>query len=325
MAGASLVSMAVPWPGLYIRKKHKHDDQMTYDVIIIGGSYSGLAAGMALGRALRNVLIIDNGAPCNRQTPASHNFLTHDGDAPQRIAAQAKEQVDKYESVHFLKAFVDRILSDGETYVALTDEGERLVSRKLIFATGIKDILPEIPGVAECWGISVLHCPYCHGYEVKHQRTGILGNGELAFEYAALLSNWTKDLIIYTNGNPTFTPVQRVKLDQYSIAIEEKPIERLDHVNGHLKGIHFKEGTVNELNVMYTRPPFQQHCQIPEVLGCEMTEDGYIKTDVLQKTSVRGVYACGDNSTRIRTVANAVAMGTTAGMMVNKEMILESF
>src|SRR5688572_21015675 len=165
-----------------------------FDVIIIGGSYAGLAAGMALGRALRKVLIIDSGEPCNRQTPHSHNFLTHDGRPPGEIAKLARQQVQLYNTIRFLQGVAALGIKTEGGFEITQDSGEIFGAKKLIFATGIRDIMPDIDGFKSSWGISVLHCPYCHGYEVRNQRTGILGNGENGFELTKLISNWTKDL-----------------------------------------------------------------------------------------------------------------------------------
>ncbi|MEJ7827229.1 MAG: NAD(P)/FAD-dependent oxidoreductase [Segetibacter sp.] len=308
----------------YSRTNQMKDNQQ-FDVIIVGGSYSGLSAAMALGRALRKVLIIDSGKPCNRQTPHSHNFLTQDGKSPKEITALAKGQVEQYNTVQFFNGLATSGVKTNNGFEIYTDTGKQFTARKVIFATGIKDIMPDIPGFAESWGISVLHCPYCHGYEVKHLTTGILGNGNYGFEFSTLISNWTKDLTLYTNGKSTLTTEQTAKLQQHHIAIVEDGIEQLQHHNGYLEHILFKKGRSAAVKAIYTRTPFIQHCLIPEMLGCQVNDDGYIKVDPAQKTSVHGVFACGDNTTRMRTVANSVSMGTTAGMMVNKELIEEDF
>ncbi|HEX5168100.1 MAG TPA: NAD(P)/FAD-dependent oxidoreductase [Cyclobacteriaceae bacterium] len=297
----------------------------SFDVIIVGGSYSGLAAGMALGRALRRVLIIDSGKPCNRQTPHSHNFLTHDGKTPKEIALLARQQVEQYDTVKFLNGLATTGDKNKNGFEIKTDSGEIFHAKKLVFATGIRDIIPDLDGYAACWGISVLHCPYCHGYEVRDEKTGILGNGEYGFEFSALISNWTKDLTLYTNGKSTLTSEQAEKLAKHNISIVENEVEKLEHTDGHLQNIIFKDGTSNPIKAIYSRSPFEQHCSIPETLGCELTEDGYIKIDPMQKTTVPGIFACGDNATRMRTVSNAVSMGTTAGAMINKEIVLEEF
>jgi thioredoxin reductase len=301
-------------------KDHRH-----FDVIIVGGSYSGLAAGMALGRALKQVLIIDSGMPCNRQTPYSHNFLTQDGKIPKEISIHARQQVGNYDTVKFFNGLAVNGVKTENGFEIRTGSGEVFSAKKIIFATGIKDTMPGVEGYAECWGISVLHCPYCHGYEIRNEKTGIWGNGDPGFELSMLISNWTKDLALFTNGKSTLTAPQTDKLGKHSIKIVETEIEKLEHVNGYLQKIRFKDVTASSVTALYAHHPFEQHCGIPKTLGCELSDEGYIKTDPFQKTSIQGVFACGDNTTRMRTLANAVAQGTTAGMMVNKEMVFEEF
>ncbi len=292
-------------------------DTKQFDVIIIGGSYSGLAAGMALGRALKQVLIIDSGKPCNRQTPHSHNFLTQDGKTPAEITTLGKEQVQMYNTVAFFSglATYGRKTENGFEIGVATSETFR--AAKLIFATGIIDEMPGIDGFAACWGISVLHCPFCHGYEVRKEKTGILGNGDYGYELAMLISNWTRDLTLYTNGPSTLTAEQAEKLQKHQIHTVEKEVERLEHIDGNLQHILFTDSTKTSVKVIYARTPFKQHCQIPQTLGCQLTDEGYIKVDPSGETTVNGVFACGDNATKMRTVANAVAMGTTAGIKVS--------
>ena len=200
-----------------------------------------------------------------------------------------------------------------------------MLNMKLIFATGIRDILPDIEGLADCWGISVLHCPFCHGYEVRQEKTGILGNGTLAFDFARLISNWTNDLTLFTNGTSTFTTEQKEQLEKHNIEIVETAVEKLEHMNGHLQNVIFRDGSKFSMKVLYAPVPFEQYCTIPALLGCELTEEGHIKVDPFMETTIAGVFACGDNATTMRTVANAVAMGTTAGMVLSKKMILEGF
>jgi len=320
-----ITALALRFPLLKLSKNNRMTDNKQFDVIIIGGSYSGLAAGMALGRALRQVLIIDDGKPCNKQTPHSHNFLTQDGKTPKEISTIARQQVEKYNTVSFFNGLATNGAKAENGFEIQTASGETFNAKKLIFTTGIKDIMSDIEGYAECWGISVLHCPYCHGYEVRNERTGILGNGEYGFEFSNLISNWTKDLTLFTNGKSTLTAEQTDKLKSHNIKISETEIKKLEHSNGNLQNVIFSDGTKSSIKAIYANSPFEQHCTIPETLGCELTEQGYIKIDPLQKTTVHGIYASGDNTTRMRTVANAVAMGTTAGIVVNKEIIEEEF
>ncbi len=300
-------------------------ENKTYDVIIIGGSYAGLSAAMALGRALRKVLIIDSGKPCNLQTLHSHNFITQDGKTPKEIFATAKEQVLQYDTVTFCNALAASGIKTDAGFEIATQTGDKFNTKKLIFATGIKDIMPDITGFSECWGISVIHCPYCHGYEYRNEKTGILGNGDYGFEFSKLISNYTKNLTVFTNGKSTLTEAQTLKIKSHNIEIIETEIERLEHKNGQVQNIIFKEGSSTSLKVIYSRTPFRQHSDIPQSLSCELTEQGYIKTDAFQKTTIPGVFACGDNTTPMRSVSNAVAMGNLSGAMANREMIEEAF
>lgn len=298
---------------------------MQYDVIIIGGSYSGLSAGMALGRSLRNVLIIDSGSPCNRQTPHSHNFITQDGSRPAVIAAVAREQVEKYDTVRFAEDLVTEGRRSDNGFAIGTASGKEYKAKKLIFATGIRDFMPNIEGFAECWGISVIHCPYCHGYEVHHKKTGILGNGDYGFEFSRMISHWTDDLTLYTNGPSTLTVEQTAALLDHNINIVETEISGLDHSQGYVKSVAFKDGSASAIEALYARTEFEQHCPVPQDLGCEIADSGHLKVDVMQKTTVPGIYACGDNASPMRSVSNAVAAGTMAGAALNKELIEEEF
>ncbi|HYF03512.1 MAG TPA: NAD(P)/FAD-dependent oxidoreductase [Patescibacteria group bacterium] len=295
-----------------------------FDVIIIGGSYSGLAAAMSLGRAVRNVLVIDSGLPCNRQTPHSHNFLTQDGRTPKQISTLAKEQVAQYPTVKFHNGLATSGRKIETGFEITTKTGDTFAAKKLLFATGLKDIMPEIPGFAECWGISIIHCPYCHGYEVRNEKTGIFGNGDAGFHHAQLISHWTKDLMIFTNGKPTFTTEQLAKIEKNNINIIEMEVKQIEHEKGQITNVVLKDGSKISLKAMYTRPKFIQHSDIPAALGCEMTEHGLLTVDAFQRTSMPGVYASGDNCA-MRIVSVAVATGTMAGAAINNDMIAEEF
>ncbi|WPU98693.1 NAD(P)/FAD-dependent oxidoreductase [Mucilaginibacter sp. cycad4] len=296
-----------------------------FDMIIIGGSSAGLSAGMALGRAMRKVLIIDSGIPCNRQTPHSHNFFTRDGQTPHEILTIAREQTLKYPTITLLHNEAAHCIPVPNGFEVSTRSGEVFGAKKVILAAGIKDQMPDIPGFAECWGISVIHCPYCHGYEYGHQHTGIFANGEMAFELAKLISNWTKELTVFTNGKSTLTDDQQTIILNNNIRIVEEKIEALDHYNGQITAIRLQNGTEIKLMALYARLPFVQHSDIALQLGCEFTKQGHIQVDARQKTTIPGVYACGDSASGIRSIANAVNSGTMAGVMANLELIDEVF
>ena len=297
----------------------------TYDVIIIGGSYAGLSAAMALGRSLRKVLIIDSGLPCNRHTPHSHNFLTQDGETPAAIAQKAKKQVEQYPGISFLK---DKATEGKKTYFGFeikTESSKTFSAKKLLFATGVNDIMPNINGFEDCWAISVIHCPYCHGYEVKGKKTAILANGDAALHYTKLLKQLTNNITIFTNGPADFDNNSLSKLKEHDISIIEDKITKLKHSKGQVEQIFMQNGDVYDFPVIYYRPKNTQHCNIPQELGCEINEMGYLTVNQMQQTSVPGIYAAGDNCTPARSVALAVAGGMMAGAGINADLASEVF
>lgn len=296
-----------------------------FEVIIIGGSYAGLSAATSLARALRKVLVIDSGRPCNQQTPHSHNFLTRDGETPAAITQIALEQLMMYDTVKLIADTAIDAIAKEDGFHILTQSGKRYIAKKLLFATGIKDIMPELPGFAECWGISVIHCPYCHGYEVRQQPTGILGNGDVGYEYAKLINNWTKNLTVFTNGASTLSVEQMKELQSRNINIEENRIREIVHENGQLKGISLENDEMYLIDALYHRPVFIQHCDLPVKLGCDLTDAGYINVDGFGRTNIPGVYAAGDNTTPMRAVSMSVALGTAAGAFINKDLIDNSY
>lgn len=293
------------------------------DVIIVGGSYSGLSAALTLGRSLRKVLIIDSGKPCNRQTPHSHNFLTRDGETPATIAAIAREQVLQYPSVSFLSNLVVKANANSDGFLIETADNQRFAARKLILATGVDDIMPPISGFAECWGRSVLHCPYCHGYEVAGRQLGILANGDMAYEMVRLIQHWSTDLVLFTNGASTLTPEQLQTINQLNVPTIETTISAIAHEPGQLTELRFADGSAYALDALYSRVSFRQHTDLAQQLGCVMTESGLIGTTEFGKTNIPGVYTAGDSSSPMRQVAMAVTNGSLAGVWVNRELIDE--
>jgi len=296
-----------------------------FDVIIVGGSYAGLSAAMALGRSLKNVLIIDSGKPCNRQTPHSHNFLTRDGETPANLAAISKAQVSAYPTLKFLDGLAESAKKTGNGFSITTADQQIFNAKKLIIAAGVKDIFPSIKGFAECWGISVLHCPYCHGYEVKGKATGVIANGEIGFEFTKLISNWTKDLTLFTNGATDINPDDQAKLFTKNINIVEKKIEEIIHQNGIVKYLKFKDGSNQKLDAIYARVGVEHNTKVITDLNIELSEQGYIAINTFKQTNVAGVYAAGDCTTMMRSVASSVADGNSAGAILNKELVSEAF
>ncbi|MBO0360081.1 NAD(P)/FAD-dependent oxidoreductase [Hymenobacter sp. BT186] len=278
---------------------------------------------MMLGRALRRVLVLDHNQPCNRQTPHSHNFLTRDGETPAAIAAAAREQVLRYPSVALQTDKVVAAQAVESGFQVTTERGELLHGRKLLLATGVKDEMPAIPGFAACWGVSVLHCPYCHGYEVHGQKLGLLANGAMAEELATLIHYWSQELVLFTNGPADLTTEQQAAIAARNVQLIETPIAELAHQNGRLQAVRTTDGVAYALPAMFARVPFRQHTDIAAQLGCTHTETGLIQATAFGETNVPGVFVAGDNSTPMRQVSVAVANGSMAAAFINRELMKE--
>lgn len=291
--------------------------ETVFDGIIVGGSYAGLSAAMALGRSLRQVLIIDANQPCNRFAPHSHNFITQDGQPPAAISQAAKAQVLAYPTVQWLQGLAVAARGEDGAFEVEVATGEVYKAKKLLFATGLRDVLPDMEGLEACWGKSVIHCPYCHGYEVKGVPTGILANGEEVYDFARLISNWTDKLTIYSNGPAQFDRQQL----PVGVQVEERPVQALLHQEGQLEAVLLEGGSNSPLEALYFRPAFEQHCALPEELGCALTEMGHVEVDAFQQTTVAGILAAGDCTTPFRAVSVATAQGTKAGAFLNHQLI----
>jgi len=298
-------------------------DDYLYEVIIIGGSYAGLSAALALGRSLRKVLIIDGGKPCNAHAPFAHNLISQDGSKPSEILEASKKDVEYYETVNYLRDTVFKISNRGRFKVK-TKNGDTFFAKKIILASGLKDLLPNVPGFKECWGKSILHCPYCHGYEVKNIKTAVVGNGNYGYEFSKLIRQWTDDLVLITGGKSTLTSDQTKKIKGKGIHILETEPSTYIHKEGFLTAIKLKDGHDIPIKAVYTRPSQDQNTSIPRDLGCEFLDNGLIKTDDWRRTNIKGFFACGDNSA-FRTISTAIYTGSMAGIAVNHELINEHF
>ncbi|QNH63328.1 NAD(P)/FAD-dependent oxidoreductase [Hymenobacter sediminicola] len=295
------------------------------DVVIVGGSTAGLSAALTLGRALRRVLVLDAGHPCNRQTPHSHNFFTRDGETPAQLLALGRAQLQAYPTVALHTASVVQAQKNAADFELTTDDGRTFRSKRVLLATGLQDQLPDLPGFAECWGISVLHCPYCHGFEVHGQSLGVLGNGDVGFEFARLIQHWTPDLRLFTDGPSTLSAEQTRQLQAHSIRIIETPLTEMEHEAGQLHHLRLADGTREPLNALYARVPFTLPGTLHQQLGCALTEQGFIKADEVGRTSVEGVSAAGDNSSPMRQLAMAAANGSKAAAFLNNNLIETAF
>ncbi|HLL82098.1 MAG TPA: NAD(P)/FAD-dependent oxidoreductase [Longimicrobium sp.] len=295
---------------------------MNHDVIIIGGSYAGLSAGLPLGRARRSVLVIDGGTRRNRFAESAHNFLTHDGTPPGEIAARGREQLLAYDTVQWHDGLAERAEAAEGGFRVFTADGEERTARRLILATGVKDALPAIPGLAERWGRSVFHCPYCHGYELNQGRIGVLASSPLSMHHALMLPDWGPTTF-FLNG--TFTPDadQLAQLERRGVRIQDGLIERVD---GERADVVMEDGRSVPLDGIFTMSRVSVASPIAEQLGCQLDEGPHgsvILVDELKATTVAGVWACGDAARAAGSIPIAVADGTWAGVAAHKSLMFE--
>ena len=297
---------------------------MAYDAIVIGGSFAGLAAALPLVRARRHVLVIDAGQPRNRFSAHAHNFLGQDGRPPQAIIRDARAQVAAYPTATFADTMAERAAQiDGGFAVALAD-GTQHTAARLILATGVTDELPQVPGLAERWGRSVLHCPYCHGYEVAGGRLGVLAIGPLSIHQALLIADWG-DMTLFTNGAVTLDNEQRATLAARNIAIEEERVESLVGEHPALAGVRLRDGRVVPLDALFTGSRTHPSGPFAADLGCALGDGPlgqFIRLDSMGQTTVPGVFAAGDAASAAQSIATAVAAGLMAGVAAHQSLFM---
>ncbi len=297
-----------------------------YDAVIVGGGPGGLSAALMLGRARRNVLLLDGNEPRNAASHASHSFFTRDGSPPLELREVGREQLAPYATVRILdREAVAAGGAAGAFRLRLADGGE-VEARKLVLATGVRDILPEIEGFRRLWGRSVFHCPYCDGWEVRDQPWAALAAPDEVLPYAEILSNWTRDLVVLTNGAGDVDPDVERQLTAMGIPVRTEAIARLDGEGDQLRRIVFVSGEPLNRSVLYHRPRQEPRTALATHLGCSLVEKGIpglIEVDAIQQTTVPGVFAVGDVTTPLQQIAIAASTGLTAGSMINHHLVHE--
>lgn len=297
---------------------------MPHDAIIIGGSYAGLSAALPLARARRSVLVIDDGMRRNRFASSAHGFLTRDGGDPAEIAAIGRAQLMAYETVDSLTMRVGRVEAREGHFVVHLPQGEPQRARRLVLATGVVDELPDVPGLAERWGRSVFHCPYCHGYELDRGRIGVLATSPLSLHQALMLPDWGPTTFFL---NQAFAPdaEQTAALDRRGVAIEAGAVDRIE---GERAGIRMRDGRMVPLDGLFTATRVRPASAFAEQLGCELEESPFgttIRTDAIKATTVPGVFACGDAARAAGSVPLAVGDGTLAGVATHRSLMFDEF
>ena len=293
---------------------------MVYDVIIVGGSYSGISAGLQLARTRRKVLVIDAGQRRNRFAHSSHGFLGQDGRNPGTITSEARAQLLAYPTVEWMSQPAIQTKTEDGGYVITAANGEQFAARRLILATGVVDELPEISGLSERWGQRVFHCPYCHGYELDGGQVGVLAASPMAIHQALMLPDWGPTTLFL---NEVFEPDagQLAMLARRGVVVEPEPVLS---VGGEQADVTLASGRVIKLAGLFTQPRTRMGSPLAAQLGCEFeagpTGD-FIKVDAMRETNVPGVFACGDAAIAAGNVAIAVGDGARTGGAAHQSLI----
>lgn len=296
---------------------------MVHDAIVIGGSFAGLSAALYIARARRSVCVVDTGAPRNRFAAHSHGFFAQDGSAPAAMLATARSQVGRYPTASFVDArAVSAATTPGGFSVTLAG-GEVLEGTKLVLAFGISDELPAIPGLAERWGQSVLHCPYCHGYEFSGRELGVLNVSSGSVHQAMLIAQWGPTTL-FLNGAAEPEDAVLAQLHKHGVALEGAPVRALRGNGSALRSIELTDGRELAVEALYLGPRTRLNSEIASQLGCE-TEDGsfgpVIRTDAQKLTTVAGVFAAGDITRSMHNVTWASGDGVMAGLALHRSLV----
>ncbi|WLG98154.1 NAD(P)/FAD-dependent oxidoreductase [Pseudomonas sp. FP198] len=297
---------------------------MEYDVIITGGSYAGMSAGLQLARARRKVLVIDAGERRNRFAATSHGFLGQDGRAPDDIAGDARVQLMAYPTVDWVCDTATQASRDAEAFIVETAAGMRYRSRRLLLATGVIDDLPDVHGLTERWGKSVFHCPYCHGYELDQGPIGVLATSPMSLHHALMLPDWGPTTF-FTNGVLALDAEQQASLDQRGATVVT---ERVARIEGERADVVLANGRVVAIDGLFVLPRTRVASPLAAALGCVFEEGplgAFIQSDPMtRETSVPGIFACGDAAMPFGSVALAVGDGVRAGSGVHRSLIFQT-
>jgi thioredoxin reductase len=297
---------------------------LVLDVIVVGGSFAGLSAATQLARARRSVLVVDDAQPRNRFAAHSHGFLTQDGTPPARILALARAQLAEYPTVsfHYGRALAARKTESGFS----VDAGPTFVGRRLVLTYGMRDHLPDVPGLAEAWGRGVFHCPFCHGYEVRDRPLAVLGNGDVAVHQATMIPDWSPDVILFTNGPATFAVSARVRLERRGVRVEETPVARVVSRGDLLEAVELADSRRIPRTALLTASRVEPASDLHAALGCALEEGPlgpFLRTDAMKETSVPGVYAAGDLARAAGNVPVSVGDGAWAGASAYRSLLSE--
>ena len=300
-----------------------NDDARSMDVAIVGGSFAGLSAAYQLARASRTIAIFDTGLPRNRFACGTYGVLGHDGTSPLALRDMARAQLAAYPTASFIDTGVTGISLEGEGFRLEASGSPAFTAKRVILSYGLKDILPNRSGFKEGWGQSVLQCPYCHGYEVRQQRFGLLYTSEASLHQIRIMRDWSQDIVFFGDGN--VIPDDAIaEMKARNIRFEPGPVRALHVVDRQLRSVMLESGYTVDRDALFLITANEPTTDLAEQLGCAMEEGPfgrYIVTDNLQETSVPGVYAAGDVSRPIHNLTWASSSGVSAGIFCHQSLL----
>lgn len=297
---------------------------MQTDVVVVGGSFAGLAAALQLARAQRPVLVVDAGRNRNRVARAAHGILGFDGFRPADILARAREQLGRYPACTLRADSAVAASGKIDAFRIELASGLTVQARRIVLALGVVDALPDLPGLAERWGSSVVHCPYCDAYELRDRHLGVLaGVAPTTFHLATLLPDWGRSTTLFTQGTLEVGPEHRARLAARGVTVEDTPVEALLGEAPALSGVRLSDGRTAPLDALFAGVPVRLGSDIAAQLGCRI-ETGLlgeeIETDRMKQTGVPGVFAAGDAARSGHTVTWAMSDGVTAGIGAHRSL-----
>jgi thioredoxin reductase len=295
-----------------------------YDVVIVGAGPAGLSAALILGRCRRTVLICDTGRPRNAASHQLHGYLTRDGMPPREFLATGRRELERYTTVQLRDVgAADATCNEPGSFTVTLDDGSIVVSRKLLIATGVCDNLPEIDGIRELYGRSVFHCPYCDGWEVRDQPIAIYGKGARGVGLSLELTQWSRDLVLCTDGPAEIEEQERARLERNGIAIREERVTSLTGRDGILAQIVFETGDPLARRALFFTAGQFQRSRLAVRLGCEINDKGTVRTGKYESTHLSGLFVAGDASRAVQWVIVAAAEGAEAAFAINTDLIKE--
>jgi thioredoxin reductase len=295
------------------------------DVIIIGGSFAGLAAALQLGRARRKVTVLDTGLPRNRFAGHSHGLLGHDHKRPLDILAEARQQLARYPAIKLVNARAESVSGAIDQFSVVTSEGESLGARRLILSYGVADQMPAVPGFAESWGTSIVPCPYCDGFENADQHWGLVWSGPQSYQSAKLFHDWTDKLTVFADGHDIPADIQ-ADLARRKIPVVAGRIVEIAHNKGQISTVNLDTHGNVAVDILFAHPRNKPSASVHESLGLATVETPVgvcLKVDERRQTSVPGIYAAGDLATPfLPSVTQASSQGAMAGIFAQQSMLV---